>query len=189
MACFSSLIARGKNRLHSTGFYVYNERLCYTLRMFDDFDSRPEIRTLNKEEAAVVRALNPPLNPWRVVGWQVVVVLASMLLALVLTKKMAVMYSLAWGGLCVVVPAAVFARGLMSKAALVNAGSATAGFFLWEVVKIGLTLAMLFAAPRVMQIVGQDLSWLAMLVGLVVTMKVYWLALLCKPAVRQATHN
>jgi ATP synthase protein I len=94
-------------------------------------------------------------------------------------------YSLAWGGLCVVVPSAVFARGLMSRATLMNAGSATAGFFLWEMVKIALTLAMLFAAMRVVK----DLSWPALLVGLVVTMKVYWLALLCKPKVSKAKHN
>jgi ATP synthase protein I len=56
---------------------------------------------------------------------------------------------------------------------LINAGSAVFGFFLWEMVKIGLTIAMLIAAPRLVN----DLSWPAMLVGLVVTMKVYWLAL------------
>jgi len=47
------------------------------------------------------------------------------------------------------------------------------GFFVWEMAKVGLTVAMLFAAPRVVT----DLSWPAMLGGLVVTMKVYWLAL------------
>ena len=41
---------------------------------------------------------------------------------------------------------------------------------LWEMVKIGLTVAMLFAATRLVK----DLSWPAMLVGLVITMKVYW---------------
>jgi ATP synthase protein I len=44
-------------------------------------------------------------------------------------------------------------------------------------VKIGLTLAMLVAAPKL--VLG--LSWPAMLVGLVVTMKVYWVALLVRP--------
>jgi ATP synthase protein I len=44
-------------------------------------------------------------------------------------------------------------------------------------VKIGLTLAMLFAAPKLVT----GLSWPAMLVGLVVTMKVYWVALLVRP--------
>ena len=41
---------------------------------------------------------------------------------------------------------------------------------MWEVVKIALTVAMLALAPRVID----ELSWPAMLVGLVVTMKVYW---------------
>jgi ATP synthase protein I len=40
-------------------------------------------------------------------------------------------------------------------------------------VKIALTVAMLFAAPRLVSM----LSWPAMLVGLVVTMKMSWLAL------------
>ena len=61
----------------------------------------------------------------------------------------------------------------MSKVSSINPGAAVAGFFLWEVVKIGLTVAMLFAAPRVVL----DLSWPAMLTGLVVTMKVVWLVL------------
>ena len=157
--------------------------------MFDDFDSRPEIRALSKEEAAVVKRTNPPLNPWRVIAWQMMVVVISGLLALIFTQKWSVVWSAVWGGLSVVIPAAVFARGMMSKATLLNAGTATGGFFLWELVKIALTLAMLYAAPQVMTRLGQDLSWPAMLVGLVVTMKVYWLALLCKPAVRQAKHN
>ena len=155
------------------------------VHMFDDFDAQSEIRTLGKEEAAVVRASNPPLNPWRVVVWQLVVVVASGLLALALTQKWSIVWSTVWGGFCVVIPAAVFARGMMSKATLLNAGTATGGFFLWELVKIALTLAMLYAARRVIE----DLSWPAMLVGLVVTMKVYWLALLCKPTVRQVTNN
>jgi len=47
------------------------------------------------------------------------------------------------------------------------------GFFVWELVKIALTIAMLFAAPRLVM----GLSWLALLAGFVVTIKVYWVAL------------
>jgi ATP synthase protein I len=46
-------------------------------------------------------------------------------------------------------------------------------FFVWEFVKIVMTVGVLFAAHRLVA----NLSWPAMLVGLVVTMKVYWLAL------------
>jgi len=147
--------------------------------MFDRVDAEDEVHTLTKDEAAVVKASNPPLNPWRVVAWQMLTVVALGLIALAVTQKWSVVYSLVWGGLCVVVPSAIFARGLMSKATLMNAGSATAGFFLWEMVKVALTLAMLFVAMRVVN----NLSWPALLVGLVVTMKVYWLALFCKPKV------
>jgi ATP synthase protein I len=88
-------------------------------------------------------------------------------------------WSAGYGALAVVFPAALFARGLMSRVTLVNPGARIAvfGFFLWEMVKIALTVAMLFAAPRLVT----DLSWPAMLVGLVVTMKVYWVALLVRP--------
>jgi ATP synthase protein I len=157
--------------------------------MFDSEDEKRKIRTLTKEEAVVVKAANPALNPWKVVAWQLVVTLSAGLLGLVLTQKMSVLYSLVWGGLCVAIPAALFARGMMSKATLMNAGTATAGFFLWEMVKIALTLAMLFAAPQVMARLGQDLSWPAMLVGLVVVMKVYFLAYWIKPKVRNAKQN
>jgi ATP synthase protein I len=54
-----------------------------------------------------------------------------------------------------------------------QAGSALAGLFVWELVKIVLTVALLLVAPKVVS----DLSWLALVAGFVVTMKVYWLAM------------
>ena len=54
-----------------------------------------------------------------------------------------------------------------------NAGAAVFGFFLWESVKLALTVVALVAAPRWVD----NLSWPAMLAGLLVTMKVYWVAL------------
>jgi len=55
------------------------------------------------------------------------------------------------------------------------------GFFGWELVKIMLTVAMLAAAPKVVA----HLSWLALLVGMVVTMKTYWIALMVRSGVRK----
>lgn len=43
-------------------------------------------------------------------------------------------------------------------------------FVLWEGVKILLSVAMLWSAPRIVP----GLNWLALLVGLVVVLKVYW---------------
>ena len=50
--------------------------------------------------------------------------------------------------LSVVIPAAVFARGLTGRLASLNPGTAVLAFFVWEMVKMALTVAMLFAAQK-----------------------------------------
>jgi ATP synthase protein I len=128
---------------------------------------------LTAEQVAELRKQQPLLSVWRVVGVQVVLGLLVAVLVWFVSGRMAAVYSAVYGALAVIVPAALFARGLTSRVASVNVGAAVFGFFLWEMVKIGLTVAMLFAAPRLVN----DLSWPAMLAGLIVTMKVYWVAL------------
>ena len=128
---------------------------------------------LTAEQVAELRKQQPLLSVWRVVGVQAVLGLLVAVLVWFMSGRMAAVYSAVYGALAVIVPAALFARGLTSRVASVNVGAAVFGFFLWEMVKIGLTVAMLFAAPRLVN----DLSWPAMLAGLIVTMKVYWVAL------------
>ncbi len=55
------------------------------------------------------------------------------------------------------------------------------GFFGWEIAKILLTVALLVAAPWLVP----GLSWIALLIGMVVTMKTYWVALWVRPGVRK----
>ncbi len=128
---------------------------------------------LTAEQVAELRKRQPLLSVWRVVGVQVALGLLVATLVWFVSGQMAAVYSAVYGALAVIVPAALFARGLTSRVASANVGTAVFGFFLWEMVKIGLTVAMLFAAPRLVN----DLSWPAMLAGLIVTMKVYWVAL------------
>jgi ATP synthase protein I len=128
---------------------------------------------LSAEQVLQLREHQPLLSVWRVVGVQVLVGLLVAALAGWVSGRATVAYSAAYGASSVVLPAALFARGLMSRVSSVNAGAAVFGFFLWEMVKIGLTVAMLIAAPHWVN----GLSWPAMLVGLIVTMKVYWVAL------------
>jgi ATP synthase protein I len=132
---------------------------------------------MTAEQARQLRENSPSVSPWRVVAGQAVVGLLVALAAWGLTGRQNVGWSAGYGALAVVVPAALFARGLMSRMSLVNPGAAVFAFFLWEMVKIALTIAMLFAATRLVT----DLSWPAMLVGLVVTMKVYWVAFFLRP--------
>ena len=138
-------------------------------------------RQLTAEEAARLREDNPPGSPWRVIGGQLGVGLTVALAAWALSGKQNVGWSAAYGALAVVIPAAVFARGLTGRFSSLNPSAAVAGFFLWEMVKIALTVAMLVAAPRLVP----ALSWPALLVGLVLAMKVYWVALAFAPRTRK----
>jgi ATP synthase protein I len=72
----------------------------------------------------------------------------------------------------VVVPNALLARGLTRGAG--HPVAAAAGFLFWEMLKIGVAIAMLLIAARVVP----QLSWPVLLVTMVVCMKVNWFALL-----------
>jgi ATP synthase protein I len=139
----------------------------------DQENAQETFEPLTAEQVVELRKHQPLLSVWRVVGVQALLGLFLMILVWWVSGRMAAVYSVAYGALAVIVPAALFARGLTSPVASVNAGAAVFGFFLWEMVKIGLTVAMLVMAPRLVS----DLSWPALLVGLIVTMKVYWVAL------------
>lgn len=134
-------------------------------------------KPLTREEALLLRQQIPSLSVWWVIGGQLAVGLLVAGLTAVISSKAYLAWSVWYGSLAVVIPGALFARGVTSKLASVNPGAAVAGFFLWELVKIASTIAMLFAAPRLVE----NLSWPAMLAGLVVTMKVVWLVLWLKP--------
>ncbi len=147
----------------------------------DDAEISDAFKPLSAEEARSLRERNPSVPPWKVVIGQVVVGIVVALLAWLVTGSRSVGWSAAYGALTVVLPAALFARGLTGRFASLNAATAMFGFFLWEMVKLVLTVAMMIAAPKLVV----ALSWPALLVGLVLTMKVYWVALLFAPRYKQ----
>ena len=128
---------------------------------------------LTPEQAQRLVAQNPSLSVWWVLLAQMVVGVVAAIVAGVLTGQGASAWSAFYGCLAVVIPGALFARGLRSQFSSISAVTAGFGFFVWEAVKIGVSVAMLAAAPRLVA----DLDWLAMLIGLILTLKVYWLAL------------
>ncbi len=85
-----------------------------------------------------------------------------------------VMWSALYGAAAVVVPGALMARGMTSRLSRMSPGVSAVSFMSWESVKIGVSVAMLALAPKLVP----HLSWPALLVGLVVCIKVYWVALL-----------
>ncbi|MBU6501327.1 MAG: ATP synthase subunit I [Burkholderiales bacterium] len=142
----------------------------------DDSDDRDFV-PLTREQAARLRAANPTLSPWWVVAGQLVAGVLVALLAWGWTGRQNAGLSAAYGALAVVIPAALFARCLTGRLASANAAAAFVGLFVWEAVKVAVTIGMLIAAPRLVK----GLSWPALLLGLAAGLSVYWVALLVRP--------
>lgn len=147
----------------------------------EDAAALAEFKPLSAEEARQWREQHPPLSPWRIVAWQAGVGSLAAGLTWWLSGRGELAGSVGYGALAVVLPAGVLARAMSRQAGA--AGAALAGFFVWELVKIVLTVAMLVAAPQVVP----GLSWPAMLAGFVVAMKVYWVAMWLHPARLEST--
>ena len=134
----------------------------------------PGFKPLTADEAQAWRLKNPALIPWRIVALQAGVGGLMVLLTWLLTDERRLAASVAWGVVAVVIPAMVFVRALSRQMQVAHPKDAMLGLFAWELVKIVLTVALLLAAPQLIS----DLSWLALVASFVVTIKVYWLAML-----------
>ena len=144
----------------------------------EDGWQEPEFKSLTREEAMEWRGRQPTLSIWRLVVAQLMVGLLLGGLSWLLTQRAQVAWSVLYGSAAVVIPSALMAYGLTSSAlARLMAGIAQAafvGFLFWEGVKVLLAVAMLWLAPQVVP----GLSWFGLLLGLVVTLKVYWVGFL-----------
>ena len=138
-----------------------------------DEDLEPQFKPLTAEQAQAWRQQNPVSSPWRILGLQLGVGVLLALLTGLFTGQWSLAASVAWGGVAVIIPAVVFVRALSRQMRRTQPGAALVGLFVWELVKIVLTVALLLVAPKVIS----DLSWFALVAGFVVTMKVYWLAM------------
>ncbi|MDM0121161.1 ATP synthase subunit I [Variovorax arabinosiphilus] len=139
----------------------------------EDADFKP----LTAEQAQQLRDANPEPSPWWVIVAQVVAGLVVAGIAWVWTGRPVAGVSALYGALAVAIPAALFVRGAMRGTQAGHPSAAMLRFFVWELIKLALTVAFLAAAPWV---IG-DLSWLAMLAGIVAAMKMYWVALVVRP--------
>ena len=137
-------------------------------------DRAAPVRALTRQEAQALREKQPPVSPWRVVLSQAVVGVLVAALAWWVSGKRPVGLSALYGAAVAVVPAALMARGMTSRLTGMSPGVSAVSFMSWEMVKIGVSVAMLMLASKIVQ----PLSWPALLAGLVLCMKVYWIALL-----------
>ena len=143
-----------------------------TYRRYQEDPEQPPVRPLTSDEAKALRARLPSISPWRVVAVQAVAGGVCCVVFAALTGAGGAAWSALYGALAAVIPSALLARG-MTRGTRSPVGAAL-GFMFWEMLKIGVSIAMLVIAARVVP----NLSWPALLITMVVCMKVNWFALL-----------
>ena len=122
-----------------------------------------------------LRAKDPQVSLWRVVGAQA---LAGLLIAAIwwiVTGKFDGAASALYGAAAITLPQALMARGL-GRLKGTGPGGMVAGFMFWQFVKIGFAVLMLVGAGVALKWI----SWPAVLVAMVVCTKMNWLALLMR---------
>jgi ATP synthase protein I len=136
----------------------------------------PVFRRWSHADAAQLRKTNPVISPWQVVLWMVMTSVVVGVIGLIAFDTPTAL-SGAYGSLAVALPAALLARGMTSPLSSMNAVSSALAFMLWEMVKIGLSIGMLMLAPSLIA----NLSWPALLAGLILAMQMYFVAAVVKP--------
>lgn len=138
-----------------------------------DGEEDSEFKPLTAEEAASWRQRQRPVSVIHPLLWQLALGALAVAVAWVCFQgQPAIAKSVLYGACAVWIPAWVFARALMrQQQRAAHALAALSALMLWEGIKIVLTIALLLAAPRVVM----DLSWPALLIGFVVTVKAAWL--------------
>jgi len=133
-------------------------------------DSEDDSRPLSVEQARHWRSQQLAMPAWLLlVGQLAAGVVVALMLGLIWNSAV-MAWSAAYGALAVVLPNAALMRGMAGARGRVRPEAVMLRFFVWELVKIGLTVAILGGARRVLG----ELSWPALLTGLVLTMKVNW---------------
>ena len=143
---------------------------------WEDAEDEASFKPWSREQASAWRSVNPSLSPWRVVVVQAAAGLVCSALVWAFTQRGSAAWSALYGAAAVVVPSALLARGMTRDLSNVPGalGHAVFRFMFWEMIKIGAAIAMLLAAPKVVQ----GLSWLTLLLTMMVCVKMNWLALL-----------
>lgn len=140
---------------------------------FGDVGGDEAFEPMTAQQAQAWRVAQPVISPWAMLRWQavavaVVAVATWWFVGLVQAK------SFLYGGFAVVLPAllmVVALHGRLMRRLSAHASGSFIGFAVLEVVKLLLSVLLMLAAPQAVI----NVSWLALLAGVVVALKVHWL--------------
>ncbi|NBW78128.1 MAG: ATP synthase subunit I [Betaproteobacteria bacterium] len=144
-------------------------------------DFNNESLPLTPQEVQSFRLRNSSLPPWCVIAAQCGVGLVFVGLLAAVFENRVIAVSAAWGVAVVVLPAMLFARGISNPWLRGDPVRSVLGFFVWESVKLLASVSLMVLASRWQA----ELNWAAMLLTMLLTLKVYWLALLVRPKVNK----
>ena len=137
-----------------------------------DGEQEETFKPLTAQQAAMWRSEQRPAAASLLLAWQGIVVLVIGALTAAWAGE-AQAKSLVYGGVAVIAPAALMVLGLrgglMRRLSVHPAGSLI-GFALLEGGKLMLSVLLMLSAPQAVN----NLSWLALLAGVVVALKVHW---------------
>lgn len=141
-----------------------------------DNNEDEDIKPLTAEAARRIEESSPRISMRKLLLWQLAVMVVLALLAWLLVGSPAALWSVVYGSLAVMLPTVLFMKGMdiLRAARSGDAGLVLVLFMLCEFGKLILAAVLLFLAPRLL---GVHLNWLALLVGVIVTLKTYWIAL------------
>lgn len=140
-------------------------------------DEDDHFKPLTAQEAEAWRSRQRTVSIWRVLGWQLLVGASVGFLWWGLSGRIVGAVSAWYGAGAVWFPAVLMAWGLtagrLSKVLSVFPKGSLAAVVFWEGVKVLLSVMLMALAPKALV----QVDWLALLAGLVVVIKVNWLAL------------
>lgn len=140
-----------------------------------DEGAEGEFKPMTAEQAQEWRKRNPSISIWRIIRIQLLVGAVAVLLITLFARSMPVALSSLYGVLVVVLPAAIFARGVTRQSGRV---SSIGALVVWELAKLVLSIVLLVLAPQIVA----NLHWLAMIGTMIAIMNVYWVVLFARPA-------
>lgn len=118
-------------------------------------------------------------SPLKAVGYQATVGLFVVLLVVAFAGDAVKTLSTISGVVAAVVPGLVFALGVRRRGSTLFPGAVLTVFFVWELIKVALTIGLLSVVPFVFA--GVD--WFYLLAGFIVTVKASWLAVIPRRSV------
>ena len=138
--------------------------------------SDTEALSLNAEQAAQWRKTHRALSIERTLLIQTMAAIVVVMVVGLITQSLVSLKSAAYGAMAVLLPATVFAFGVI-RVVRGHDGVAAVSLMrlaIWEGVKVVFTIGILCLAPVLL---GPAVSWFALLIGFLFVLKSYWFAL------------